>query len=156
VYKKNYELAIEKIKSALDLNPNLILAHLWLGRAYQAKKMYSEAIDQYKQTLAINPEWPVAYAQIGNVYGVSGQKVQAEKVLDKMQSLSLTRYVTPYGIALLYAGLNDHDKAFEWLEKALQDRAHWLVWLNLDPRWDAIRSDKRFAVLVVKVGLSKQ
>ena len=63
------------------------------------------------------------------------------------------KQVTPYGVALVYAGLGDKDHAFTWLDKAYQGRSHWLVWLNRDPRWDSLRSDPRFPDLVKRVGL---
>jgi hypothetical protein len=64
-----------------------------------------------------------------------------------------SKYVTPYGVALVYAGLGEKNQAFVWLNKALQGRSHWLVWLNRDPRWAGIRSDPRFVDLAKRVGL---
>jgi hypothetical protein len=61
--------------------------------------------------------------------------------------------VTPYGVALVHAGLGDRDQALAWLARALDDRSHWLVWLRLDPRLDVLRSDRRFADLLLAVGL---
>jgi len=53
----------------------------------------------------------------------------------------------------VYAGLDDKDQAFDWLNKAYEGRSHWLVWLNRDPRWNRLRSDPRFADLKKRVGL---
>jgi hypothetical protein len=58
------------------------------------------------------------------------------------------RFVTSYGIALVHAGLGQHDAAFAHLDGAFDERSHWLVWLRLDPRWSALRADPRFAELV--------
>jgi len=65
-----------------------------------------------------------------------------------MNELTKEEYVTPYGLALIFAGLNDREQAIYWLQKAYEDRSHWLVWLNLDPRFDNVRSDPRFADLL--------
>ena len=65
-----------------------------------------------------------------------------------MNELTKEEYVTPYGMALIFAGLNDREQAIHWLQKAYEDRSHWLVWLNLDPRFDNVRSDPRFADLL--------
>ena len=54
-------------------------------------------------------------------------------MLDRLNEVSATRYVTPYGVALVYASLNENDKAFEWLNKAYEQRSNWLVWLKQDP-----------------------
>ena len=152
-YKGDYDAAIRKLKTSLQMNPKFPFAHLWLGRCYQVKKMYPEAIAEYKSALEITPDWPVGHAQIGNVYGVSGKKTDAQITLDTLNSLSKRKFVTSYGISLVYVGLDEKEKAFFWLNKALDERSNWLVWLKTDPRWIPIRSDKRFAQLVNSVGL---
>jgi hypothetical protein len=94
----------------------------------------------------------VTLAAIGNAQGMTGMKSDARMMLTRLNSESQTRYVTPYGIALLYASLNEKDQAFHWLDKAVQDRSNWLVWLRLDPRWNQIRSDPHFLDLLRQVG----
>jgi len=129
------------------------LAHLWLGRAYQQKKMYPEAIDEFNKTDAALPGWVVTIAGTGNAFGEWGHRADAEQILADLDEMTRSKYVTPYGIALVYAGLGDKNQAFIWLDKALHGRSHWLVWLNRDPRWEGIRSDPRFAALAKRVGL---
>jgi len=63
------------------------------------------------------------------------------------------KFVTSYGVALVYAGLGETEQAFAWLNKAYEERSNWLVWLKSDPRWAPLKSDKRFKELVNKVGL---
>ncbi len=152
-YRRNYDEAINQLRATLAISPNFPLAHLWLGRAYQQKKMYSEAIDEFNKTDSALPGWVVTIAGMGNAYGEWGHRAEAEQVLTRLNELARAKYVTPYGIALVYAGFDDRDRAFDWLNKAIAGRSHWLVWLNRDPRWDALRSDPRFADLRKRVGL---
>lgn len=152
-YMREYDQAIGFLKNALALEPKSALAHIWLGRAYQEKKMYNEAITEYEKTLGGIKDWPVALAAIGYVYGITGRKEEAQKMLDRMKAVADTRYVTPYGVALVYASMNEMDKAFEYLGKALEERSNWLVWLKQDPRWVLIRDDPRYQDLMAKVGL---
>ncbi len=72
-YRGDYDLAINTLKSVIELNPYFPLAHIWLGRSYQEKKMYKEAIVEYEKTLLAIKDWPVALAAIGYVYGITGQ-----------------------------------------------------------------------------------
>jgi hypothetical protein len=95
----------------------------------------------------------VAYAAIGNVYGIMGQTAYSKKILDTMYALAGARYVTPYGIALVYAGSGDIENTFKNLDKAFSDRANWLVWLKQDPRWTIVSGDRRYDVLIRKIGL---
>jgi TolB-like protein/DNA-binding winged helix-turn-helix (wHTH) protein/Tfp pilus assembly protein PilF len=151
-YNKHYDEAIQQLLKTLQSDPKFPLAHLWLGRAYQQKGMYEQAIAEYRQTDAAWPGWVVTLAAIGNMEGVAGKKSDARDMLTTLKTLSQREYVTPYGIALIYSSLGEKDQAFTFLEKAVQDRGHWLVWLRLDPRWDPIRTDPRFKELVHRIG----
>src|SRR6516165_7199372 len=82
-----------------------------------------------------------------------GTSVQAKQVLIRLNQMAREKYVTPYGVALVYTGLGDQDQAFAWLNKAIAGRSHWLVWLNRDPRFDRLHSDPRFDDLKKRVGL---
>jgi tetratricopeptide (TPR) repeat protein len=124
-----------------------------MGRTYQVKKMYPEAIAEYKKALEISTNWPIALSVLGNVYGVCGDKVNGEKILDTLAALSSRTFVTSYGVATVYTGLGEKDKAFEWLNKAYDERSNWLVWLKADPRWAPLKDDKRYTELVNKIGL---
>jgi tetratricopeptide (TPR) repeat protein len=133
------------------MNREFPLAHLWLGRAYQEKAMYAKAIAELRRTETALPDWPVALAAIGHVQGVSGRSDDARHTLDQLRRLGRERYVTPYGVALIHAGLGERQQALAWLERALNDRAHWLVWLKLDPRFDSLRADPGFADILKRV-----
>jgi Predicted integral membrane protein len=152
-YNHNYDQAITSLKSSLEINPKNGLTHIWLARCYQAKKMYREAVEENKITMVINKNWPVALAAIGYVYGIMGQTENSRQILDTMYALSGKRYVTPYGLALVYAGSGDIENTFKNLDKAYSDRANWLVWLKLDPRWTIISGDRRYDALIRKIGL---
>ncbi len=90
---------------------------------------------------------------MGRAYALAGQRDKAQKALDELREMSKQRYVSPYLIAVVYAGLGDKDQAFAWLEKAYQDRSFFLIWLNVEPRFDSLRDDSRFADVVRRVGL---
>ena len=153
LYRREYDEAIDQLRGTLAISPKFPIAHLWLGRAYQQKKMYPEAIDEFNKTDDALPGWAVTLAGTGNAYGEWGHQTEAKQVLVRLNVMSRGKYVTPYGIALVYAGMNDNTQAFKGLNKAYEGRNHWLVWLNRDPRWDPLRSDPRFADLKKRVGL---
>ncbi len=152
-YTRRYDEAIQQLKSILQVNPAFPLAHLWLGRAYQQKGAYQEAISEFNQAEKVLRDWAPVVAAVGYVQGKAGLRADALKTSEQLKRLSGKKYVTAYGIALVYAGLGDKNRAFAWLSKAVEERTHWLVWLKLDPRWDDLRSDPRFEQLVRRVGL---
>ena len=150
-YSRQYDAAIKQLGTVLDMNREFPLAHLWLGRAYQEKAMYDEAIAAFRRTETVLRGWPVALAAIGHVQGASGRRDEARQTLEELRRLARERYVTPYGVALIHAGLGDRQQALAWLERAVDDRAHWLVWLTLDPRFDPLRADPRFTELLRRI-----
>jgi tetratricopeptide (TPR) repeat protein len=154
-YLHQYDQAITVLKTSLALDPNYLLAHLWLARTYQEKKMFSEALEEYNRTLKIYKNWSVALGAIGYVYGITGKKQEAEKMLDSLIRLSGSVYISPYVFALVYTSVNDKENAFRCLNQAYADHANWLVWFKLDPRWRLLYNDERYAALVDKIGLPK-
>lgn len=152
-YSGNYEGAVQKLQACLQTNPKFGPAHLWLGRSYQQQSKYDQAIQEYNRTLEVAVDWPVALAALGHAYGVSGDQRNAKAMLDKLHELSAKKFVTSYGMALVYAGYGKNEEAFSWLNKAYDERSNWLVWLKTDPRFDMLRSDRRFAEMVSRIGL---
>ncbi len=152
-YSGRYVEAAKQLQATIEMNPSFPLAHLWLGRTYQEQRRYDEAIVEYTAADKVLVNWPVTMAAIGHVYGISGHHAEAQRILNDLQALSDHEYVTPYGVALVYAGLGDAGSAFEWLDRAVGDRSNWLVWLKLDPRFGNLRGDPRFNALLRRVGL---
>jgi TolB-like protein/DNA-binding winged helix-turn-helix (wHTH) protein/Flp pilus assembly protein TadD len=152
-YTQRYDEAIRHLTSTLEMNPNLPLAHLWLGRSYQEKGMYAEALAEFAQAEKVMRNWAVTIAARGMVLGLAGKRQEAHKALTEMRELAKKRYVTAYGVALVYAGLGEKDQAFVWLQRGVEEHTHWLVWTKLDPRWNSLRDDPRFEQVLRRVGL---
>lgn len=150
-YNRQYDQAIKQLRNVVEMRSDFALAHLWLGRSLQQVGRYEDALAEFTQAERVLQEWPVLLAARGFVDGASGRTIEARAVLSEMESLSKRKFVTSYGVALVYAGVGENDAAFTWLEKAFDERSHWLVWLRLDPRWDNLRSDPRFSVLVSRM-----
>ncbi len=150
-YSHEQDQAAEELRKALEMNPQYPPAHLFLGRVYQAKGLYDQAIAEYQATGPLK-EWVPTVAGIGYVYGIQGKRQEALQVLSNLEARSKKEYVTAYAVALVHAALGDKDQAFAWLDKAVEERTHWLVWLKRDLRWEPIRSDPRFEALIKRVG----
>jgi serine/threonine protein kinase len=153
-FARRYDLAIEQYRKTLEMEPDFPVAHIWLGRAYEQKGMYREAVAAYQKQLFILSGNGERAAALGQAFAVSGITGVLQQQVNALKDLSAQRYVAPLDIASLYARLGEHDQAFEWLHKAVDERFN-LLWLRLDPRFDTLRSDARFAALLKKIGLEK-
>jgi hypothetical protein len=92
---------------------------------------------------------------MGHALAVSGKRSEAQRVLDELKGMSKQRYVPPYNIAIVYVGLGEKQQALAWLEKAYEDRDVRLVFLNVEPKWDALRAEERFTDLIRRMGLAQ-
>jgi len=152
-FARQHDRAIEHYRQTLEIDPNFALAHHGLGLAYEQNGMYSEAILEFQKACTLFPGNTLMVASLSHAYAVAGKRSEALKLLAELQEQSKRRYVSPYGVALGYTGLREQNQAFEWLEKAFAERAGWLVLLKVEPRFDSLRADPRFADLVQRIGL---
>jgi tetratricopeptide (TPR) repeat protein len=116
-----------------------------LGLACQQLGMLEEAVTELENARTCSGNHPATIAALAQVHACSGNEGEALKLLHELREISARRYVSPYWLAMVQAGLGAYDAAFEWLERAFEDRDVWLVWMKMEPRFDPIRSDPRFA-----------
>ena len=153
---RQYDQAIEQERKTVELDPNYVPAHRTLGMAYVQKSMYREAIAEFEKALVISPGNTNAIAELGYVYAAAGTRADAQKVLDQLNELSKQKYVPAGFRVMIYVGLGEKDKAFDWLEKSYQERliiAESNADIKMDPVYDPLRSDPRFADLLRRMNL---
>ena len=150
---RQYDLAISAYDKTLEIEPSFASAHFRLGEAYEQKGMYEQAISEFKRALAFSTNSKIRMAALGHAYAVAGKKGEAGTILKELKEPSRDEYLSPYYLAIVYAGLNDKEQAFQLLEKAHEDRSTVMVFLKLDPRFDSLRSDARFNNLLSRMAL---
>ena len=154
VFTRQWDPAIEQLRSAKELDPSFWFAPCFLGRAYEHKGRLPEAITEFQRALELEKENPEIWSGLGHVYASSGNRIEAQRVLDHLKELSVHSYVAPYDFAVIYAGLGEKDQAVAWLNRAYAERSYYMpVYLTTDARLDGLRSDPRFADLLRRVGL---
>lgn len=143
--------AIEQCRKTLELDSNFAPAHMVLGQAYEQKGMYREAMTELEQAVRLSAGSPIFTASQAHAYGLAGRRGEAMKLIEELKNLAEHRYVSGYDFALAYSGLGDNDAVVAWLEKAFEERAPRLVFVNVQPRLDMLRSDQRFHDLLRRV-----
>lgn len=146
-----YDDAIAHCERLLAVDPNFFPARRYMGLAYEQKNMYPQAIDQFEKGVKLSKS-PLMLSLLGHAYAASGRKADAQKILADLDQQK-QRYVSPYTVATIYAGLGNKDETFKWLEKAFEERDIWLMNMRVDPVLKPIRSDSRFTALVQRIGI---
>jgi TolB-like protein/Tfp pilus assembly protein PilF len=143
-----YGEAIEQMRKTTDLDPNYWFAYEVLGLAYERQGQFPEAIAELQKAVRLAGTIAEPTAGLARVYAVSGNRAEAQKLLDRLQERSKETYVSPYLIAMICARLGERDQALAWLERAYQARSLFMTQLKLDPSFDSLRSDPRFQSLL--------
>jgi eukaryotic-like serine/threonine-protein kinase len=147
LYQRQYDAAIEQERKTLEMDPTFDGAHGILGEAYLQEARYGDAVTE-AQKLASWSGFVLARA-----YLKSGNMGKAQKITEDLRELSKTRHVSAYEMALAYIGLDDKQRAFDWLQKAYEDGSLRPDFMRVDPAYDNLRSDLRFQDLLRRVGL---
>lgn len=154
-WARQYEEAIQQSRNTLDLNPNLFTAHVIFGLSLVQKRMYGDAIAEFQKARVVTDSSADSVGLLGYGYGMAGMKREARDALKELDQLSRhDRYVSPFCRAMVYIGLGEKDRAFEWLERAYEERIWLLGVLAVDPMFDPLRSDPRYTDLIRRMNLA--
>jgi TolB-like protein/DNA-binding winged helix-turn-helix (wHTH) protein/Flp pilus assembly protein TadD len=151
-YAGRFDEAADACRKALELDANYPTANMYLGQIEEYRGKFLDAITRFRKAYEVTAT-PVHLANLGHALARNGNRGEALQILAQLRTLSKTRYVSPYAFALVYIGMADNDKAFEWLQRAVAERSQALTTLKVDPVFDNLRGDSRFVSLVRQIGL---
>jgi TolB-like protein/DNA-binding winged helix-turn-helix (wHTH) protein/Flp pilus assembly protein TadD len=153
---RQYDEAIQQLKKAIDMEPSFPYAHSWLGFAYEQKGMRQEAIAEFHKAVALSGGSPFFRAALAYGYGLAGNETEARKISGELTRLSRSQqfYVSPYDFALVHVGLGEREQALNSLEQVVATHDIASDLLKIEPSLDPVRSDRRFDLLVRRVGLA--
>jgi serine/threonine-protein kinase len=147
-------LALDPVFPLSELDPTYQLSHQMLGAALERTGKTDEAVTEYLRML---PEWKgreEMSAALRAAYTESGMKGFWRRFADFVDDLSERKVTTPVFVATIYAALAEPDAAFEWIERAFNERTPALTHLKADPRFETLRADPRFAAWLERMGLA--
>jgi len=156
-YGRAYDSAVEQLLRTIELDSNFAVAHLILGLVYAQQKSLGAALSSVQRAIDLSGSTPstLTVAALGYVYALSGRKADACNVMDRLGKLPGARYASDYCQAMVLAGLNDRSAACQKLERAVKERYDRLIYLNVEPIFDSLRSDSRFRALFSTIGLQE-
>ena len=144
---------LKQCRKTIDMYPDYLIAHRRLGMSYGEKGMFQQAEAEFEKALAISADDSETMSAMAYVYAAAGRTADARNILERLNLIAQERYVSPYSLARVYIGLGQLDEAFECLEKTYQQRHGILTYLKVEPIFDRLRADSRYADLLRKMGL---
>jgi len=150
---RQFDNAIAQVHKTLELDPNFAISYELLGEVYVSRGMYRESLSELEKYSALSQGRAMSLALLGYAHARLGERSQALRVLRQLEAASKQSYTPAFSFAVVYAGLGEKDQAFAWLEKAHGERTSRLGYFKVEPLWDPLRTDPRFADLVRRIGL---
>ena len=152
---RRYDEAITQIDETFELAPDFGPAHVLLGRVYDAKGMPDRAVEELERAQQLVGPRPDVLTPQAYVLARAGRHREALATLDELRRIAKPRDPAPIRVAMVHIGLGDVDRSFEWLEKSVEARDWQMALLKVEPAFDGLRSDARFAALLARVGLPR-
>ena len=150
-FARRYDEAIAQLRKTIEMEPHFYLAHYYLGQALQLKGQVSEAIAEYLKAAELDDD-PFVLALLGQAYARAGRRDEANKILAQLNQETKERYVSAYGVGLLFLGMGDKTRAMDALERAYREGDGVDVYnIRIDPMLDDLRGDPRFEALAEKI-----
>jgi len=154
-HARRFDAAIEELDKAIELDPTFYFAHWSIGRAYVCTGQFEKADEAFRKAIQLSGGVPITLGSLANLRVLSGQREEGLKVFENLVEVSKTMYVPSILLAAIQAVAGNVDAAFEWLEKACEERCPWMVWLRHEVSFESMHSDPRFAALLQKIGLQQ-
>ncbi|MGB7926182.1 MAG: tetratricopeptide repeat protein [Pyrinomonadaceae bacterium] len=153
-FARRFDESVEQLRKTFELDPNFVRACVIAGSVYGQMGRHEESIAVLQRAVELSERNPLALSGLGHALALSGQSDEARRILIDLKELARQRYVSAYNIAIVHAGLGEKEAALDWLVKAYHNRDVWLVWLKVNPRFDTLRAEPRFADLMRRIGLT--
>lgn len=149
-YGRRYDAAVERFQEVIEMDRNYSMAHFRLGLTYAQQGKFDEALAELQTSSQLSGDRDVV-AALGYVHGLQGDAPAAVDALEELKRRETAGFVSAYDKALVNLGLGDYQQALAWLEEAYKERSYWLIYIQIDPALDPLRTNPRFAELLDQV-----
>ncbi len=147
-YARQFDKSLQQYRKTAEMFPGYPLAHYGLAWVLRYLGRFDEAVDAANRAQELMNESVFSLHVQGQTFAAAGMREQAEVILAKLETLSEKQFVSNYHTALIYAFLDEKEKALALLEDCGQKSDAWLVWLGVEPGFDNLRSDARFKAVM--------
>src|SRR5580658_1653059 len=147
------ESAIAECERNLEIDPTFVPAFIKLGKTYLQTGRYEEGVKAMERAVELSHGGQLAQAHLAYAYGAAGRTAEAHRIISELEQRSSSQFVSPFNVAIAFAGLRDTKATMEWLQRAFELKSSTLAKINVDPMFDFLRAEPAFAELQQGMGL---
>ncbi len=151
--KREYDRAIKQCRNALELDPQYYGAYILLGSCYFQIGKHDDAIRAMETQAQVAGRSSLAMGTLGWAYALTGRAGEASKILSELQDRAQKEYISFWSFAVIYTGLGEKEKAFDWFEKAVDEHDPLMLHFHVHANYDALRSHPRYHALLLRMNL---
>jgi len=152
---RDYRGALEQARQAIVLDPEFWIGHMMRGQALEQLGEHESALEALTIASRFSGQNSKVLSLRAYILAKTGRTDEARAMLRTLETISRAKYVPPYAMALINAGLGQRESAYTWLERAYDARDVHLIYLTVDPKWDSYRADPRFEALIARCGFRR-
>ena len=152
-YRRDFDAALEQCDHTIELNPHFAPAYLTLGLVQEQRKEFDEAAAAFRRAVDLAPNSLRMQSALTRTLALSGKPERAVDALHSFEQLAASRYVSPVEFMTMAFAAGDREAGYRWLGKACDERCFEMLTLKVDPRFEAISHDPRFAAAATRIGL---
>jgi serine/threonine-protein kinase len=150
---RQFDLARQQYEKTLEMDPNYVPALLDVGTNYLRSREYEKAIGAFQKARAAGGDSGAIMSHLAQAYALAGQRARALELLHSLEQPAPAWFVSPWDLAHVYIALGDKAKGIDLLERAANERVGWVILLGVEPAFDSVRGEPRFAKLKQRVGI---
>ena len=152
-FMNQFEVALEQCQQTIELDPNFFASHFVCGLILEQLGRHDDALAEFRASVELSGHLPLFLAGLGHALGIAGRREEAQSIIDELRDASRHKYRSSYAVAAVYAGLGEVAQTLEWLEKACDERATWMIFANVHPYFDQLHDEPRFHTIIQRLGL---
>ncbi|HZG52880.1 MAG TPA: protein kinase, partial [Pyrinomonadaceae bacterium] len=147
-YARRYDESLAVYRDLIEAASTHGLGFFGYSWVFGQLGRHEEAIDAAAKAIGFSGPSPFITATLGSAYAAAGRTQEARHVLAELEELAAKRYISPYYLAIAHTQLGDYERAFTLLQQSFADGEAWIMWVGVQPQFDPLRRDPRFADLV--------
>ena len=144
---KEYADALAHAERVVRMESSFHWGYFFAGWALERLGRHAESVSALREAVRHSSNSPVMLAGLGHVLGILRDRVGTLRIIDELKRMRGDKGIFAYELALIHAALGDAERAFQWLERAVDERSGWIAYLHVDPRLEPLHGDPRFTAL---------